>query len=254
MKVMPPILVVDDDHRMVKTLVDLMTVKGFQAEPAYDAQEALEKIRAKPYACLLSDVRMPGQDGVALYRQVRKHHPHMPVVLMTAYADDDLLAQSLKEGVMAVLDKPLNLGNFLSFLSFLRREQSLVLIDGSRAFCKTLEKILAGRGYHPVCLHRLEELKACFEQDVQTALFQLKLQDGQPEEVFRRIRQEVPCVPVVLAIDFNKEKSIWIEQARRYGIYAFIYRPAEMERLHKAITRIRRSIMGNLLENGKCQE
>lgn len=252
MRTIPPILVVDDDHRMVKTLVDLLAVKGFRTEAAYDAQEALEKIQAQPYACVLSDVRMPGQDGAEFYRQVRKRYPHMPVVLMTAYADDDLMAQSLKEGVMAVLEKPLNLGNLLSFLSFLRREQSLILIDGSRAFCKTLEKILTGRGYRPVNLHRLEGLKACFEQDVQTALFQLKLQDGLPDDVFRRIRQEAPCVPVVLAIDFREEKSIWVEQARKVGIYAFIYSQEEVDKLLKAIALIRRNIMGNLLEKGEC--
>ena len=85
---------------------------------------------------------MPEMDGVELYRAIKRIQPHIPVVLMTAYATDDRIDEGLQEGALACLTKPLDIEALLRFFSLLHRDRSVVIVDDDPAFCKTLGDIL----------------------------------------------------------------------------------------------------------------
>jgi len=118
------ILVVDDDRRLARTLVDILTVKGHQAQAAYSGPEALDRVKQEQFDCVLSDVRMPEMNGVELHRAIREQQPQTPVLLMTAYSSDRLVRQGLEEGAVACLTKPLNIDSLLRLISSLRPEGS----------------------------------------------------------------------------------------------------------------------------------
>ncbi len=80
------ILVVDDDRRMAKTLVNIFQVKGYQVEAAHSGPEALEKVAGGRFDCVLTDIKMPEMNGVELYRAIKARQPDLTVVLMTAYS------------------------------------------------------------------------------------------------------------------------------------------------------------------------
>ena len=103
------ILVVDDQPEVATSLADILEFKGFKVFPAFSGAEALKIMRKNPIDILLTDVRMPDLDGVALYREVRKTHPLVATYLMTAYAADEIIRQGMKEGIKTVLTKPLDI-------------------------------------------------------------------------------------------------------------------------------------------------
>lgn len=109
------IFVVDDDQSMAKTLADIFRIKGHQTEVAHSGPEALEKIEQQSFDCVLSDIKMPGINGVELFRAIRALQPDLPIVLMTAYTEDCLVQQGLAEGALAALTKPLNIDTLLTF-------------------------------------------------------------------------------------------------------------------------------------------
>jgi CheY-like chemotaxis protein len=115
------ILVVDDNPSMAKTLADILNVKGFEVHAATSGEEALEILQSRPVDILLTDVIMPGMDGVALYRATRKTHPNLTTFLMTAYAADDLIQQGMAEGIKTVLTKPLDIDFMLALFSAYKR-------------------------------------------------------------------------------------------------------------------------------------
>jgi DNA-binding NtrC family response regulator len=106
------ILVVDDNPSIAISLADILIVKGFQVYAANSGAEALHILGIHQVDILITDVRMPDMNGVALYRQTRKTHPRLITFLMTAYAADDIIQQGMKEGIKTVLCKPLDI-NFL---------------------------------------------------------------------------------------------------------------------------------------------
>lgn len=113
------VLIVDDDPRMTKTLKDILAGKGYEADVAHAGHEALEKMAETHFDCLLSDIKMPGINGVELFRAIKKTRSDLPVVLMTAYTHDDLVKDGLEEGAIAVLAKPLNINALLGFFAAL---------------------------------------------------------------------------------------------------------------------------------------
>ena len=58
------ILIVDDDRRMAKTLVDILKVKGFETESAHSGSEAMDKVKEGHFDCVMTDIKMPEMNGV----------------------------------------------------------------------------------------------------------------------------------------------------------------------------------------------
>jgi CheY-like chemotaxis protein len=110
------ILVVDDNPPMVKTLEDILTLKGYAVHTAHSGAEALEVLQRQNIDILLTDVVMPDMDGVTLYRQAKESHPRMVTFLMTAYSADELIHQGMAEGIKTVLTKPLDINLFLALV------------------------------------------------------------------------------------------------------------------------------------------
>ncbi len=241
------ILIVDDDRMMVKTLRDIFRVKGYEAEVAYSAPEALEKIEQSLFDCVLSDIKMPEVNGVELYKAIRAKQPNLPVVLMTAYAIDKLIEQGLAEGAIAALTKPLDLNLLLAFLSSLRRKRSIVIIDDDLQFCLTLRDILQARGLAVIqitgCHDVVEELKA----EGQIILLDMKLEHPGGLDVLRKVKIHYPHLPVVLVTDRQDEMTSTIETALEIGPYTYFHKPLQVEALLKVLTRIHHQELGRML-------
>jgi DNA-binding NtrC family response regulator len=111
------ILIVDDNPSIARTLMDILDIKGYNVYSASSGVEALQIIEFKDVDILLTDVRMPEMDGVTLYKYARKTHPDMMTILMTAYAEDDIIQQGMKEGIKNVLTKPLDIDFLLGLIN-----------------------------------------------------------------------------------------------------------------------------------------
>lgn len=116
------VLIVDDDEMMTKTLADILVHKGYRAVTAHSAREALDKADRMAFDCIFSDIRMPEMDGVTLHREVRRRYGDLPMALMTAYSETQLIQEGLRSGVIAVFTKPINLEMLFLFLGHLPNE------------------------------------------------------------------------------------------------------------------------------------
>ena len=147
------LLIVDDEKNMARALRDIFSAKGYPAQAAYSGPVALDMIRKGGFDCVLSDLKMPGMNGVELHRAIQAARPGLPVVLMTAYAADHLIREGLEEGVITALTKPLDIDAILLFLAALTEKKSVVIVDGDSGFCETLGDALRTRDLS-TCLER----------------------------------------------------------------------------------------------------
>ncbi len=97
--------VVDDDLEVRRSLAFLLETGGFAAKAYGDAAALLAAIPPPP-GCVLTDVRMPGMDGVELLASLRRFGACLPVVVMTGHADVQLAVRAMKAGAMDFLEKP----------------------------------------------------------------------------------------------------------------------------------------------------
>lgn len=82
------ILVVDDEPDMVALLQDLLRQAGFEAEGAGSGAQALAALHARPYALVLLDLRLRGEDGLTLARRTRRLFPQLPIVMLSGSSDE----------------------------------------------------------------------------------------------------------------------------------------------------------------------
>ena len=102
----PLIAIVDDDDALRHSLDDLLQSVGFRVQGFASAEAFLRTQHAPETACLILDVRLPGMNGLELQRQLVAAHWAIPIIFITAHADDDVRARALAAGAVAFLYKP----------------------------------------------------------------------------------------------------------------------------------------------------
>jgi two-component system, NtrC family, response regulator HydG len=247
------ILIVDDDGRMAQTLVDILRIKGYAAETAHSGPEALENVQARAFDCVLTDLKMPGMNGLELHKALRALQPALPVVLMTAYATDELISAGREQGVIATLSKPLDLNALLGFFSSLRDEQTVVIVDDDPRFCQTLGAILRARGYHTLTVTdpRLwpgpPGGRTANDAPIQVVLLDLKLNETNGLDVLKGIRAQCPNLPVVLVTAYREEMAAVMKAAQPFNVYAYLYKPFEIEALLQILAEVRQTALRRAL-------
>jgi len=100
------ILIVDDDPSLLRLLSIRLSAAGYQVESAANAKIALGTLQHFIPQVVISDLRMEGMDGMALFEQIRIQHPNIPVVIMTAHGTIPDAINATKQGVFSFLTKP----------------------------------------------------------------------------------------------------------------------------------------------------
>ena len=102
----PKLLIVDDDSSLREFLEIFLAKEGYKVDSAETGQEALEKVKNSSYSLVITDVRMPGMDGVELLKRLKSLDANLPVILITAFASLDAAVDAMKEGAWDYLTKP----------------------------------------------------------------------------------------------------------------------------------------------------
>jgi two-component system, NtrC family, response regulator PilR len=99
------ILVVDDEQSMTQFLGIVLRKEGYQVTVSNNGRDALERVRAESFDVVITDIRMPGMDGIELLEGIKKHDPTLPVVIMTAYASQQTAIDAVNLGAFQYLIK-----------------------------------------------------------------------------------------------------------------------------------------------------
>ncbi|MDK9708861.1 MAG: sigma-54 dependent transcriptional regulator [Desulforhopalus sp.] len=130
---MPRILLAEDDEIMRISIYDRLRKYGWQVDEAEDGLKAMALFERNQYNLIISDIRMPGMDGLALLGQVRKQNPETDVIIMTAYGSIDDAINCLRTGAADYILKPFDLDDLIIRATRLLSHQAV------RARCEVLE-------------------------------------------------------------------------------------------------------------------
>ncbi len=100
------ILIVDDEARMAESIKDYFQPEGLESDLASNGGQARRLLEEKPYDALVSDLRMPGMDGMQLLRWVKDEGPEIPVIMISAHGDIRDAVEAMREGAYDYLVKP----------------------------------------------------------------------------------------------------------------------------------------------------
>jgi len=105
---MPKILLIEDDIAFCKLLEKFLVKKAYDVTIAFSAAEARNAVKNESFDLILTDLRLPDFDGIALMSEFKNSYPDIPVVLMTGYSDVNTAVKAIKNGAADYISKPFN--------------------------------------------------------------------------------------------------------------------------------------------------
>src|SRR5947199_9952206 len=112
------ILIVDDDTALLQALPQALYLRmnGIKVNTCDEAQSAIEQIAENDYDAIVSDIKMPGMDGLALLAKIQELRPDTPTLLITGHGEHDLAVQALRGGAYDFIQKPIDRDYLLAAL------------------------------------------------------------------------------------------------------------------------------------------
>lgn len=102
----PRVLVVDDEASIRDLLSKTLQMSDYDVDVAADGRSAIERMRLHPYDLLITDVKMPGMDGLTVIREARRYKADLPVIVITGFSTEATAIDALNLGVAGYLTKP----------------------------------------------------------------------------------------------------------------------------------------------------
>jgi len=137
------ILIAEDETVLRESLVELLTDEGYEVVPAADGKAAYDLVLSRPVDLVVTDVRMPGMDGVTLLGHVRQVAPETPVIVVTAYGTVESAVAAMRLGARDYLLKPVQFDDLL-----LKVGRALEYRDLVRAQAVATEQLAADSTFH----------------------------------------------------------------------------------------------------------
>jgi DNA-binding NtrC family response regulator len=226
------ILIVDDEPDTCANLSDILTDLGYQVDTANDGFTALELVKKHAYEVALLDLRMPGMDGLELYRRLREISAETVAIVVTAYASSDTAKSVLSAGAWKILPKPANIDSLLKLVAQALDTPLVLVVDDDHDLCDNLWEILHERGYRVCIAHDFPEAeKKLAEHHFHVVLIDMKLPTGSGQDLLRTLRNVDPEARAVLITGYRSEMEAKVQTAIDAGANAVCYKPFDVEKL-----------------------
>ena len=110
------ILFVDDETEVRRSAAEWLTLSGFSVETAADVAEARAKLSREGADIVVTDIRMPGEDGISLLHHVTQSHAGIPVILLTGHGDVSMAVSAMRDGAYDFIEKPYDADHLVAVL------------------------------------------------------------------------------------------------------------------------------------------
>jgi FixJ family two-component response regulator len=142
----PTVIIIDDDAGIRESISGLIRLVGFQAKLMASVDEFLRSDRPDGPACLVLDVRLPGQSGLDLQRKLAESHTELPIVFITGHGDIPMSVQAMKGGAIEFLTKPFRDQDLLDAIQLgLARDRTRLEQEKSIAALRKRFEVLTAR-------------------------------------------------------------------------------------------------------------
>jgi DNA-binding NtrC family response regulator len=202
-------LVVDDNVEFAENVAEILTDSGAEVSVASEGQAALEQLKHTRFDGVVTDMKMPGISGAELLRQLRAFDPGVPVVLLSAWAQDAQVDEARRLGLLAFLSKASGTPQLIDLMEHARRDAMVVLIDDDRALIENLTEALSARGFTVCSAASVTELDTLTVKPL-AALVDIRVPGATDGAALARVKELFPGTPTLVVTawkDFEAEQG-----------------------------------------------
>ena len=230
--ILPQILIVDDEPDTCDNLSDIFTDLGYAVDIAHEGFTALDLVSKKHYDVALLDLKMPGMDGLELYRRLRQISAGTVAIVVTAYASSSTANEVLKAGAWRILSKPVDFGSLRSIVEQAVEQPLVLLVDDDHELCDSLWDLFRERAYRVSVAHDVPSAQRLLQTaKYQVVLIDMKLPHGSGADVLHSVQQSNPQAGTVLITGYLSDSEQLVSQSLGEGANAVCYKPFNMDQL-----------------------
>jgi len=235
------VLVVDDDEGMVETLKDILELNSYSVDVAGNGFAALEALEKKKYDLALFDIKMPGMNGVDLFKKAKKISPETIVIMMTAYALEDLVNEALKEGAYKILYKPLDIDYLLETIKITKDGSLILIVDDNENTLTTLKDLLEGKGYSiAVANSGAEAIEIVKNNNVELILLDMIMPVMNGLETYLKIKGINDKITTIIITGYFNDAEDLISEALSNSVFSVLQKPLDIEKIVKMINELKK--------------
>jgi DNA-binding NtrC family response regulator len=235
MKEKASILIVDDNISQCKTMSFILKRKGYNVATADNGPEAIAIVKKSPFNIIFMDIKMPLMNGVETYKKIKRIRPEARVIMMTAYAVEDLIQEALKEGAYGIIYKPLDIQKVLRIVEKASKNKQgalILVVDDEPITCNTLKNMLIEKDYKVAVAYTGEEaITTAREKAFDIIFIDMKLPTLNGLETYLAIKKVNPEAVAVLMTGFRQEMTELVDEALNSNAYTCLYKPLNMSEL-----------------------
>ncbi len=226
-------LVVDDNREFAENLAEILRDRGDEVLVAENGREAAAIVGTRRFDAVLTDMRMPLMGGAELVHELRRIDPGTAAMVISAHVGDDALDAARREGLLAVLPKPVEVPRLLALLACARRDGLVVVVEDDPRMSDNLCEALRTRGFAAVTASSVLETERLGPVRPFCALVDQRVPGGPDGEAMRRLAVKYPGLPMVVVTAYHEPPPLPHEG---YFTKPFDTREllATVERLHRA--------------------
>lgn len=231
------ILVVDDDANLLELLVDTLTTIGYTATGVNGGLEALEVLQKRDFDLMITDIKMPELDGIALLKKVRRMYPKMPVLFITGVATNEVIGRATADGFLA---KPFRISHIEQLIEDTlgnKQEESerpirrVLIVEDDDLYRDMLTEALGSNDFTPFAVAGAESaMRQLEEGSIDAVVTDIKMPGTDGITLLHRIKEQYPDMPVVLITAFLSEREQSVKDALKRAD-GFMSRPFEIDQI-----------------------
>lgn len=240
------ILVVDDDQYLLDLLIETLKTIGYDAVGVSNASEALTYLKLSDYRLVITDIRMPGMDGVEFAREVKKEHPRLPVIFITGVLGSSVLQLAEAEGY---LSKPFRIGQMEELIGNVighgpgqeipKGEDNILVVDDDDTFRLMLMETLKLSSYKVVGACNGQEALSLLEKGgISTVIADIKMPGMDGISLTKRIKKSWPTIPVIMITGYLSAED---QQQRPTDLAdGFLMKPFKIEIITELLEKLKK--------------
>lgn len=236
---MPRLLIVDDEVDTCENLRDIMSDLGYQVDVAHDGSSALDLVKRHGYDVAMLDLRMPGMDGLELYRRIKQISAGTLAVVVTAYASSETAKSVLEAGAWKLVAKPVNIPQLVGLVDEALHSPLVLVVDDDSDLCENLWEIFREHGFRVHLAHDVPGAQGALDRhEFQVVLLDMKLPGDDGSELLEIIRNSSNKARTLVITGYPAEMEQRVQKALDSGAEAVCYKPFDVPALLGTVRRL----------------
>jgi DNA-binding NtrC family response regulator len=232
----PKLLIVDDEPDTCANLADIFGELGYSVRVAYEGASALELAKKESFDIALLDLKMPGMDGLQLFKRLKEVSQGTAAIIITAYAASDTARDAMEAGAWGLMAKPVDVQALFRTIDEALGQPVVLVVDDDHELCESLRDILMQKRFRVCVAHDLSDAKEQLRrQDFQVVLLDLKLPQGSGTELLEAVQNESPTARTIVITGHRSDAEETIQKALANGANAVCYKPFDVPGLLEMI-------------------